>query len=108
MDMSAETRAMIEQIASAKVKEELSNGFGRWIQTAVDSIDSLDKKQDESLKHFDKKQDEILVHCNRLETRIEVLRTEMKIKSGVWGMVGSISAVVIILLVWYAQKVLVP
>jgi hypothetical protein len=73
------------------------NGWAEWSRFVLNTL----KDQDRELK-------EVLQEIHKLQVSVEVLKNEMQLKSGVWGASASIVTILIIILVWYAQKLLIP
>lgn len=65
------------------------NGWSEWSKYVLNTL----KDQDEDLKQLTKE-------IHQLRISVEVLKNEMKIKSGIWGMLGGLIPVLIGLGIW--------
>ncbi len=70
--------------------DEVLNGWGEWSRHVLAELERLDR----SVKEVDA--------CGRrLEAELASLRAEVRVKSGVWGLLGGAIPVIIALLVKY-------
>jgi len=87
----------IQHLVSDAVRAEMKNGFSEWAQYILLTI--------EDLKETDK---EVLKCHAQFERELAVLSTQLKLKSGMWGALAGIIAVIFGVAIFFIKQIIAP
>ena len=99
---SDDVRALIGETVQEIIREELKNGWGKWGVYVTESIKDL--LADRSSGHEDHETLQRDISIIRMD--LALLKKEMQIKSGVWGLLGGMIPICMALGVWLLQTIL--
>lgn len=80
-------------------EDPTSNGWGKWAIFVLKELERLNDTQEKMGKDISTLRSDLAV----LNTSIATLQTELRLKSGVWGAIGGLIPVCVILGVWLVQ-----
>ena len=97
-----EIRVVVAETIKGIIQEELKNGWGKWGVYVTESIKELlaDQLTGREDRH------DVQRELSAIRMDLEVLKKEMQIKSGMWGLLGGAVPIIIGLLVYILQRLL--